>query len=78
MRAPDEDLTRRAFAAYFRTGGMDQPSGDSGVAFHEDLQYVRLFNGGRILAIYRVDNAGRLKRLKRWPKGLTADLGFDE
>lgn len=76
MKAPDEDLTRRAFAAYFRSGGTDQPAGDSGVAWHDGLQYVRLFNGSRILAIYRVDNVGRLKRLKRWPKGLVADLGF--
>ena len=66
----DDDLRRRAFAAYFKAGGMDQPSGDSGVEIVEGLKYVHLRAGGKTLAVYRVDTVGRLKRLKRYPKAL--------
>ena len=66
----EEDLRRRAFAAYFKAGGMDQPARDSGVEIVDGLKYVHLHAGGRTLAVYRVDNLGRLKRLKRWPRGL--------
>lgn len=70
MSATDDDLKRRAFAAYFKAGGTDQPSSQSGVMDVEGLRYVRLFSAGRMLAVYRVDTVGRLKRLKRWPKPL--------
>ncbi|MCA9189126.1 MAG: hypothetical protein KDA99_26055 [Planctomycetales bacterium] len=64
----DEDaLVRRAFAAYFRSGGSDQPSGNSGLVMVDGKYYVHLYNGSRTLAVYRVDTSGRLKRLKRWP-----------
>jgi hypothetical protein len=68
--ADDDDLKRRAFAAYFRAGGTAQPSGQSGVVIHGGLKYVHLYSGPETLAVYRYDNAGRLKRLKRWPKDL--------
>ncbi len=68
-----DDLIRRALAAYFRTGGMDQPAiGDSEVVSVDRLQYVRLANVNGTLAVYRVDTVGRLKRLKRWPCQLDA------
>jgi hypothetical protein len=63
----DEDLTRRAFAAYFRAGGYDQPAGDSGVVEVGGKLYVELHNIRGVLAVYRVRNDGMLKRLKRWP-----------
>lgn len=66
----EDDLRRRGFAAWFRTGGTDQPSGSSGVHTVDGLKYVALHNGGKMLAVYRVDNQGRLKRLRRWPKEL--------
>lgn len=69
----DQALTRRAFAAYFRTGGetVMQPSDRaSGVVFHNDKTYVALRNGTDTLAIYRVRNDGMLKRLRRWPAAL--------
>ncbi len=66
----EEDLRRRAFSAYFRTGAVNQPSGSSGVVIVQGLKYVHLHNGGGTLAVYRVDTVGRLKRLKRWPKGI--------
>jgi hypothetical protein len=66
---PDEkDLLRRAFAAYFRSGGTDQPANTSAVREVAGLHYVHLSNANGTLAVYRVDTEGRLKRLKRWPK----------
>jgi len=71
----DIDLTRRAFAAYFKTGspGIDQPSRSSGVEQLGERYYVVL-RGGRndngICAVYRLRNDGVLKRLKRWPAEL--------
>jgi hypothetical protein len=68
----DEALTRRALAAYFRTGGeyADIPANTSGVVEHNGKAYVELHNGGGTLAVYRVRNDGYLKRLRRWPKAV--------
>lgn len=66
----DDDLTRRAFAAYFRTaagGVVDQPANTSGPVDHEGKTYVVLHNVRGTLAVYRVRTSGQLKRLKRWP-----------
>lgn len=37
---------------------------------HDGLHYVRLANVNGTLAVYRVSNAGQLRRLKRWPSAL--------
>ena len=66
----DVDLTRRAFAAYFRSGGFDQPANSSGVVKLDGIWYVVLHNVRRTLAVYRVKNDGRLRRLTEWPKEL--------
>lgn len=65
-----DDLTRRAFTAYFRTGGLEPPQPGSATTAHAGKQYVVLRNAGGVLAIYRVRNDGMLKRLKRWPPAL--------
>lgn len=57
-----------AFAAYFRRGATYQPSDASGVVQVGGKSYVHLFNTNGTLAVYRIDNANRLKGLKRWPK----------
>lgn len=63
------DIMRRAMAAWFRGGETAQPSATaSGLVEHETLNYVVLRNVRGLLAVYRVTNAGQLKRLKRWPK----------
>lgn len=69
---PEDDFTRRAFAAYFRSGGTDQPSNNSGVVKVGKLKYVHLYSVRGTLAVYRIDTVGRLKRLRRWPKELDA------
>jgi hypothetical protein len=65
-----DDLTKRAFAAYFRSGGSAQPSRYSGPIAAAGKDYVVLHNVNGILAVYRVRNTGALKRLRRWPKEL--------
>lgn len=65
-----QDLVRRAFAAYFRAGGTDQPANTSDVREHAGLRYVVLRNVRGPLAVYRVKNDGLLRRLKRWPEAV--------
>jgi hypothetical protein len=65
-----DTLTARACAAWFRSGGSDPPSDDSGTVTHKQLTYVVLRNTNGVMAIYRVTNRGELRRLKRWPSEL--------
>lgn len=65
-------LTARAYSAYFREAERigaiaDQPSGSSGPRTVDGHRYVVLENRYRLLAVYRVRNDGRLKRLRQWP-----------
>lgn len=69
----DEALTRRAFAAYFRSDGeyAPIPSGaTSGLTVHNDKPYIALRNSSDTLAVYRVGSDGILRRLRRWPKAV--------
>src|SRR4051794_30288202 len=71
-----DELTNRAFRAYFQTAkrgeySAAQPSNSSGQYEVGDMSYIVLRNGNGILAVYRVRNDNILKRLKRWP----AELG---
>jgi hypothetical protein len=68
----NSDPTRRAFAAWFRTGGIDQPGNDSGEVEHDGKSYVVLRNVNGILAVYRIRPSGMLKRMRRWPAALDA------
>jgi len=68
--ASDADLTRRALVAWFRTGGIDQPSNASGVVRLDGRLYVVLHNARAVLVVYRVDNDGQLRRLRRPPPAL--------
>lgn len=67
----EDQLMRRAYAAYFRGGANEQPAqGLSGVEKVGSLKYVVLRNHGGVLGVYRVRNDGVLKGLKRWPAPL--------
>jgi hypothetical protein len=68
----EEDLVRRAFAAYLRSGGVDQPGRGSGVVEYEGRTYVVFTNAKGVLAVFRHRNDGALKRLRRWPAALVA------
>jgi len=68
-------LTNRAMTAYFREAKRegvepDQPANTSGVVTLGGLDYVVLENIVGPIAVYRVRNDGKLKRLKRLPAGL--------
>jgi hypothetical protein len=70
IQTDEDDLCRRALAAHFRGGGTELLSRYSGVVTIKGLDYVHLFDGNRTLAVFRVDGAGRLKRLRRYPRQL--------
>jgi hypothetical protein len=70
MGIDEEALTRRAFAAWYRTGGRDIPASGSGVRTVKRKHYVVLENVRGILAVYRVKNDGMLRRMRRWPSQL--------
>jgi hypothetical protein len=63
-----DQMKRRAMAAWFRSGGIDQPASNSGVEEYDDKYYVVLRNVNGVMAVYRIRNDDSLKRLKRWPK----------
>jgi hypothetical protein len=69
----ERDLSRRALAAYFRSGGLDQPTGGGVVQEYDGKLYVVLSNVRGTLAVYRVRNDGMLKRLHQPPHGLAPD-----
>jgi hypothetical protein len=64
------DLEGRAFRAYFRSGGVDQPASGDPTVEHGGKLYAVLSNVNGILAVYRVRNDGALKRLRRWPTAI--------
>jgi hypothetical protein len=70
VRGMDGDLLRRALTAYFRSGGGEMPSRESGAVVLKGLKYVRLANVNGLIAVYRVDTIGRVKRLNRPPQEL--------
>src|ERR1700730_9803352 len=70
VAVPDQDLKRRAFAAWSRSGGTDQPTEPDHLQDEEGHAYVVLHNVGGILAVYRVKNDGALRALRRYPKSL--------
>jgi hypothetical protein len=69
----EENLSRRALAAYFRSGGTAQPTGGGVVQEYEGKLYVVLSNVRGTLAVYRVRNDGMLKGLRRPPRELAPD-----
>ena len=71
MTVDKDDIFRRAMAAHFRSGGTEQPSGSSsGVEKIGGKWYAVLRNVRGIMAVYRVRNDGKLKKLIRFPAGL--------
>jgi hypothetical protein len=78
--AYEDDLKKRAFAAYYRRTGEfgDRPEwNDSTLGIHNGKEYIVLRNlhrnDGSIVAVYRVRPKGVLKGLKRYPEELGQD-----
>lgn len=67
-----DDNLDRAMKAYFRSGDMlPQPSASSSTMERfRDKAYAVLRNSYAMLAVYRVLNSGKLKRLIRYPEEL--------
>ena len=71
LQRDEDELLRAAYAAWFRSGGSDQPNASkSGVEEVDGRWYVVLRNVNGIMAVYRERTDGVLKHLKRWPKEL--------
>ncbi|MGA3799390.1 hypothetical protein ACPCYX_16715 [Pseudomonas fluorescens] len=74
MNYKADALTRAIYAFCARSGGpVDQPCQYlSDVEEHDGLRYVVLRNVNGLLAVYRITAAGMLRRMKRWPKVISA------
>lgn len=66
---PADEVTRRALAAYGWSDGMPLPTSVKRRKLG-GLDYVVLYARERVIAVYRVRNDGKLKRLKRLPASL--------
>jgi hypothetical protein len=69
----ERDLSRRALAAYIRSGGFDQPTGGGVVQEYRGKLYVVLTNVRGTLAVYRARSDGMLRRLDQPPRGFAPD-----
>lgn len=67
--ASDERLGTRALKMYFNEDGehAHQPSRPD-LMRYKDQYYVVLYNSGGVLAMYYVQEKGRLKRLRHYPQ----------
>jgi hypothetical protein len=63
------ELIRRALAAYGWSDGEPLPTATA-IQKIGGLRYVLLHRSKALLAVYRVRNDGKLKRLKRLPDGI--------
>lgn len=61
----DNDLIRRAKAAWYQTGGTTEPTG--AIIDRSGRRYILLTHALGTLAVYRVRNDGALRRMRRWP-----------
>lgn len=61
-------------AAHFRYSEAsfpDQPDAKaSGLRLHKRLRYIVLRNVRGTIAVFRIQNDGQLRRLRRWPAAL--------
>ncbi len=73
-RLDDPAIVRRALAAWYGTDETEAPGHPDPAASHHvrlaGHEYVVLRDVNSLLAIYRLRNDGKLKRLRRWPREL--------
>jgi hypothetical protein len=65
-----DELTVRAFRAYFRSGGIDQPANYSGPVDWKGKHFIVLRNCRGVLAAYSVSPSGHLRRVWNVPSAL--------
>lgn len=65
-------IIERAWRAYLVSDGLgaERPNSCSSIEIIDGLKYVVLRNGRAVLAVYRLTNRGKLRRMKRWPLAL--------
>jgi hypothetical protein len=63
----EPDLQNRLLGAWFKSGGVDQPS-TADVYTIDGKEYAVLYNTNGVLAVYRVGDDGGLKRLEQYPE----------
>jgi hypothetical protein len=71
-------IIERAWRAYLTADGLgaERPTSRSGVETVAGLTYAVLRGPRSVLAVYRLTNRGKLRRLKQWPLSLTdTDMG---
>jgi len=70
----DPAIVRRAFVAWYSADEDQAPGHPSPAASHHvrlaGHEYVVLRDANSLLAVYRLRNDGKLKRLRRWPREL--------
>lgn len=66
----EQELVRRAHAAFKRAGGVDIPSNDSGIESAGGKDYVVLRNIRGVMAVYMIQSDGSLKGMKEVPEGI--------
>lgn len=64
------DLKRRALAAYYQYRGGSDFTPEPEVVEHNDKTYVVIYGNAEKREVYRLRNDGVLRRLRRWPQGL--------
>lgn len=64
-----DDAAKRALSAYYASDGDSLPT-SAAIQTVGGMRYAVLRRGSKLLAVYRVRNDGKLKRLIRIPAGL--------
>lgn len=68
----EQDLIRRALAAWHRAGGLEAPASITIAELQGRTYVVARDAGGQVQATYRRKPNGVLRRLRRWPHELEA------
>jgi len=65
-----KSLVERAIAAYLKAGGPDQPGKGSDEETIDGVVYAVLRNVKGVLAVYKLDSKGILRRVRDIPEGI--------
>lgn len=65
-----KSLVERAITAYLKAGGPDQPGKGSDEVAIDGVVYAVLRNVKGVLAVYKLDSKGILRRVRDIPEGI--------
>lgn len=66
-----KSLVERAITAYLKAGGPDQPGKGSEEVAIDGVIYAVLRNVKGVLAVYKFDSKGYLRRVRDMPEGIS-------